>query len=428
MTNNIPQRNKLDILFGFFFGAFNIISVILYFRNNPPPELENIQFIDLFLKDYWFSIIIGLNLLFIIALVFITRIIGKETKSIPYPTFTSFWVFTFIFILFIIFYSTFFTFNYVVNSAENISLEQQKKYNRTNEAFIKLKDYTLHIDNDLKYIDLLNRYEVELQDDKWIIDYNWSTLDWMIFRDKVNLNSAKIIIIRYENTNLRDLEKFSDYEFQKIYEGEEPKNGYFTWKLDDTAYRKIDDRSVKIVEFNSTYLEKYGYSSPLFSYGKNYLLILEKDDGFDAYQIITESFGDDFVEAKEVFNNYISAFDFVLENLEFFYEKKSDKIKDIEGSIEVEGYGIIISHDDKLEGNGALYEVYQAKEFNYNAIIYKKDEWYATIIGPYSTREEANLDIDFVKENIDQDAYIVNLNNYCSNYIQQEEYRECISE
>lgn len=62
---------------------------------------------------------------------------------------------------------------------------------------------------------------------------------------------------------------------------------------------------------------------------------------------------------------------------------------------------------------------------NLNGIIYKKENMYRVVIGPFLARNSAQSSLVSVKNNINNDAYVVRLNSWCTNSQAMAGFIEC---
>jgi hypothetical protein len=81
-------------------------------------------------------------------------------------------------------------------------------------------------------------------------------------------------------------------------------------------------------------------------------------------------------------------------------------------------WAVAISSDLALEGEGARYEVDVSREQGYDAVIYRRGDWYVTTIGPFPTKVEAErakfvVQSEFPGGSYRESAYVINLNSWC---------------
>lgn len=97
-------------------------------------------------------------------------------------------------------------------------------------------------------------------------------------------------------------------------------------------------------------------------------------------------------------------------------------------------WAVVISVDKSLAGEGALYEVEVAKDQGYVAVIYRKGDWYFTIIGPFPNEVEAEKAKLIVRSKFPggsyrETAYVINLNSWCPQHEPTDDgYYECQSQ
>ena len=85
---------------------------------------------------------------------------------------------------------------------------------------------------------------------------------------------------------------------------------------------------------------------------------------------------------------------------------------------------IIVSGADK-ELSAAKDEEDRVKKLGLEALIYKKGNMFRTVIGPFSTKDEALSNLGTVKSKLNKTAYLMRLNLWCNNATQEDGYLIC---
>jgi hypothetical protein len=95
-------------------------------------------------------------------------------------------------------------------------------------------------------------------------------------------------------------------------------------------------------------------------------------------------------------------------------------------AVDTGSWTIVIGSDSTLES--AQFEARNAAKKGYTpAVIYKRDKWFVTTVGSYPTQELAQSDTIAVRSKIRSSAFPVNLNSWCLNRKQGNDYTECVA-
>jgi len=86
-------------------------------------------------------------------------------------------------------------------------------------------------------------------------------------------------------------------------------------------------------------------------------------------------------------------------------------------------WGIVIGSDTTLEA--ALDEVRTAQEYGYEAVVYYRGGWFATVVGPFPSQEVAESVNIVIRSEIRDSAFVINFNSWCPSPIQRDGYLEC---
>ena len=91
---------------------------------------------------------------------------------------------------------------------------------------------------------------------------------------------------------------------------------------------------------------------------------------------------------------------------------------------ETSGDWVVVVGSDASLGD-AEWEADKARQQGYNPVIYLRDNWYVTTVGPFSTKEEAESAKTAAQATIRESAREVYLNNWCPQPVVRNGYFEC---
>ena len=85
----------------------------------------------------------------------------------------------------------------------------------------------------------------------------------------------------------------------------------------------------------------------------------------------------------------------------------------------------IVAASDRT-AEAAETELNRARSLGYSPTLYQRGEWFATTIGPFQSRGDADRSNIAIRRLMRQDSYVVNLHTWCTSKVQREGFVECV--